>query len=98
MSEHYEPSGGATAQLMRDLSYGLSNNGWTVIVLTATATDSVGDASNPCSVVRLGEQQRAADAPYEVAAMGQRAKRLYDERFGFERSLLHYDQLLRSIR
>ena len=25
--------------------------------------------------------------------MGQRAKRLYDERFGFERSLLQYDQL-----
>ena len=67
VSEHYEPSSGATAQLMRDLSYGLANNGWTVTVLTATATNSGGDASNPCYVVRLGEQQRAADANKTVA-------------------------------
>ena len=62
VSEHYEPSSGATAQLMRDLSSGLANNGWKVTVLTATAADSGDDASNPCSVVRLGEQKRAADA------------------------------------
>ena len=66
VSEHYEPSSGATAQLMRDLSYGLAGNGWTVTVLTATATDSGNEASNPCSVVRLGEQQRAADANITV--------------------------------
>ena len=62
VSEHYEPSSGATAQLMRDLSYRLASNGWTITVLTAPASDSGDDASNPCSVMRLGEPQRAADA------------------------------------
>ena len=47
----------------------------------------------------MAQQLKALSAaPDEVAAMGQRAKRLYKERFGFKRSLLQYDQLLRSIR
>ena len=35
--------------------------------------------------------------PEEVAAMGERAKRVYLERFGFERSRTHYNELLLSL-
>lgn len=37
ISEHFEPSTGATAQLMTDLSRGLHQRGWKLTVLTATA-------------------------------------------------------------
>ena len=36
ISEHFEPSTGATAQLMTDLAEGLHRRGWSVTVLTAT--------------------------------------------------------------
>jgi glycosyltransferase involved in cell wall biosynthesis len=36
ISEHFEPSTGATAQLMTDLARGLSQRGWRLVVLTAT--------------------------------------------------------------
>lgn len=37
ISEHFAPSTGATAQLMSDLAHGLSQRGWSITVLTATA-------------------------------------------------------------
>ena len=36
ISEHFEPSHGATAQLMTDLAIGLHRRGWPITVLTAT--------------------------------------------------------------
>ena len=36
ISEHFEPSDGATAQLMTDLAVGLHRKGWQITVLTAT--------------------------------------------------------------
>ena len=36
ISEHFEPSNGATAQLMTDLAIGLHRRGWPITVLTAT--------------------------------------------------------------
>jgi glycosyltransferase involved in cell wall biosynthesis len=36
ISEHFEPSQGATAQLMADLAGGLQSSGWDITVLTAT--------------------------------------------------------------
>lgn len=41
VSEHFEPSTGATAQLMTDLARGLHRRGWKLIVLTATAGDAL---------------------------------------------------------
>ena len=62
VSEHYQPSSGATAQLMQDLSHGLSELGWSITVLTATSARPIDDADNCHLVVRLGRQQKAADA------------------------------------
>ena len=66
VSEHYQPSTGATAQLMRDLSIGLANSGWEITVLTATVADPSNDIQNPCRIRRLGVQHRAADANQSV--------------------------------
>jgi len=41
--------------------------------------------------------QHLSKQPEEVAAMGERAKRVYEEQFGFERSLKHYNELLLSL-
>ena len=41
--------------------------------------------------------QHLSKQPEEVAAMGERAKRVYQEQFGFERSLKHYNELLLSL-
>ena len=41
--------------------------------------------------------QHLSRQPEEVAAMGERAKRVYDKHFGFERSLQHYNELLLSL-
>ena len=41
ISEHFEPSTGATAQLMTDLARGLHRRGWNLTVLTATAGDAL---------------------------------------------------------
>ena len=41
ISEHFEPSSGATAQLMTDLARGLHHRGWNLTVLTATAGDAL---------------------------------------------------------
>ncbi|MEI6828797.1 MAG: glycosyltransferase family 4 protein [Synechococcaceae cyanobacterium ELA445] len=48
ISEHFQPSTGATAQLMSDLARGLSERGWGVTVLTATPGGAL-----PFAVVRL---------------------------------------------
>ena len=48
ISEHFQPSTGATAQLMSDLARGLSERGWEVTVLTATPGGAL-----PFAVVRL---------------------------------------------
>ena len=46
----------------------------------------------------LAEQlQHLSRRPDEVEAMGKRAQRVYGERFGFERSLTHYNQLLLGL-
>ena len=66
VSEHYQPSSGATAQLMRDLSVGLAELGWTITVLTATSARPIDDADNRLRVVRLGQQKQAADATKSV--------------------------------
>ena len=61
--------------------------------------ERIGIVVSPGESQHLAQQLKAlSDAPDEVADMGQRAKRLYKERFGFEHSLLQYDQLLQSIR
>ena len=41
--------------------------------------------------------QYLSQEPEEVAAMGERAKRVYDKHFGFDRSLQHYNELLLSL-
>ena len=41
--------------------------------------------------------QHLSQQPEEVAAMGERAKQVYEEHFGFERSLTHYNELLLSL-
>ena len=41
ISEHFEPSTGATAQLMTDLARGLHRRGWNLTVLTATAGNAL---------------------------------------------------------
>ena len=41
--------------------------------------------------------QHLSQHPEEVATMGERAQRVYGERFGFERSLKHYNELLLSL-
>ena len=66
VSEHYQPSSGATAQLMRDLSVGLAELGWTITVLTATSARPIDDADKRLRVVRLGQQKQAADATKSV--------------------------------
>ena len=66
VSEHYQPSSGATAQLMHDLSRGLAELGWNITVLTATSALPMVDANNRHRVVRLGRQQKAADATKSV--------------------------------
>ena len=55
ISEYFEPSTGATAQLITDLTDGLHRRGWSVTVLTATP----GDARN-FPVQRLGGRDGAA--------------------------------------
>ena len=55
ISEHFEPSTGATAQLMTDLAEGLHRRGWSVTVLTATP----GGALN-VPVQRLGGRSGVA--------------------------------------
>ena len=46
---------------------------------------------------RAGYTEELVYQPEEVAAMGERARRVYAERFGFERSLKHYNELLLSL-
>ena len=53
ISEHFEPSTGATAQLMSDLARGLHRRGWMITVLTATPG---GELDFP--VVRLNGTER----------------------------------------
>ena len=66
VSEHYQPSSGATAQLMHDLSRGLAELGWSITVLTATSALQIDDPYKRHRVVRLGRQQKAADSNKSV--------------------------------
>jgi len=54
ISEHFEPSTGATAQLMTDLALGLHRHGWQITVLTATP-----GAALDFPVVRLNGPERS---------------------------------------
>ena len=71
ISEHFEPSTGATAQLMTDLSRGLHQRGWNLAVLTATP-----GAELEFPVVRLN-----GSAGKEEVAVGVVAKALRGVRF-----------------
>ena len=71
ISEHFQPSTGATAQLMTDLARGLHQRGWRLTVLTATPGGSL-----DFPVVRLN---RAADT--ESFAVGVVTKALRGVRF-----------------
>lgn len=53
ISEHYKPSTGATAQLVYDLSFGLSELGIDVVVITSTHDDG-SDSCENIRTVRLG--------------------------------------------
>ena len=53
ITEHFEPSSGATAQLMSDLARGLHHRGWQITVLTATP-----GAKLDIPVVRLNGPER----------------------------------------
>ena len=53
ITEHFEPSSGATAQLMSDLARGLHRRGWQITVLTATP-----GAKLDIPVVRLNGPER----------------------------------------
>ena len=71
ISEHFEPSTGATAQLMSDLARGLHQRGWRLTVLTATP-----GASLEFPVVRLNGPARG-----DGAAVGVLSKALRGVRF-----------------
>ena len=45
----------------------------------------------------LAKQLQPRQAARGVAAMGERAKRVYEEQFGFKRSLKSYNELLLSL-
>ena len=53
ITEHFEPSSGATAQLMSDLARGLHRRGWQITVLTATPGEKL-----DIPVVRLNGPER----------------------------------------
>ena len=53
VSEHFQPSTGATAQLMTDLASDLVGLGWRVTVLTATSGRTTPSPSKATMVVRL---------------------------------------------
>ena len=46
---------------------------------------------------RLVLARGLSQQPEKVAAMAERAKRVYAEHFGFERSLKHYNELMMSL-
>lgn len=71
ISEHFEPSHGATAQLVTDLAIGLHRRGWQITVLTATAG---GNLDFP--VIRL----RGSEGP-SVVKQGVMSKALRGVRF-----------------
>jgi glycosyltransferase involved in cell wall biosynthesis len=60
--------------------------------------EKIGIVVAPGDSELLAQQlQHLSQQPEEVAAMGKRAKRVYAEHFGFERSLKHYNELLLSL-
>lgn len=70
ISEHFQPSTGATAQLMSDLARGLSARGWAVTVLTATPGGAL-----PFAVVRLNGTAGADTAGLSVVQKALRGVR-----------------------
>ena len=83
---------------MRDLSVGLTEMSWYITVLTAASALFIDDANKSLRAVFLEQQlQHLSRHNNEVEAMGKRAQRVYGERFGFERSLKHYNALLLSL-
>jgi glycosyltransferase involved in cell wall biosynthesis len=60
--------------------------------------EKIGIVVAPGDSELLAQQlQHLSQHPEEVAGMGERAKRVYAESFGFERSLKHYNELLLSL-
>ena len=60
--------------------------------------EKIGVVVAPGNSELLAQQlQHLSQQPEEVAAMGERAKRVYEECFGFERSLKRYNELLLSL-
>ena len=60
--------------------------------------EKIGIVVAPGDSELLAQQlQHLSQHPEEVAGMGERAKRVYAERFGFERSLKHYNELMMSL-
>ena len=72
ISEHFEPSNGATAQLMTDLAVGLHRRGWQITVLTATPGTNL-----DFPVVRLN----GPEGPSNVLTHGVISKALHGIRF-----------------
>lgn len=70
ISEHFEPSTGATAQLMSDLARGLHRRGWRLTVLTATP-----GADLEFPVVRLNGPERKGGAAVGVVGKALRGLR-----------------------
>ena len=61
-------------------------------------SEKIGIVVAPGDSELLAQQlQHLSQQPEEVAAMGERAKRVYAKSFGFERSLKHYNELLLSL-
>ena len=70
ISEHFEPSTGATAQLMTDLARGLHQRGWRLTVLTATPGGSL-----DFPVVRLNGATSTESVAVGVVTKGLRGVR-----------------------
>lgn len=70
ISEHFEPSTGATAQLMTDLARGLHRRGWRLTVLTASP-----GADLEFPVVRLNGPERPAGTRVRVVGKALRGLR-----------------------
>lgn len=70
ISEHFEPSTGATAQLMTDLARGLHRRGWQITVITATSGPEL-----DIPVVRLNGPERSASETRGVVGKALRGLR-----------------------
>lgn len=85
--------------------YGILASGRGIVLVARRTCDlaqmvlqeGCGIVVEPGEATELGERLLALSRdPEAVSAMGRRARELYQERFGLERSLEHYDALLRQ--